>query len=153
MRSLAVVFAFVGAAPRLLAQQPAPPTRVVIQVTQRVTVVLRITGEMAPHDSSSLMEAIRRGIQVDSLVEIVERPPKPGDAIRPARYMVTTATNQVGSMHMSSLRVIDMETGTMVLRESTRAVPDALPDSLAEMGRRVARSLAGTATPIRIRRP
>jgi hypothetical protein len=144
MKYLPAVIALAVAAPATLSGQQAGKEKPSVAV-------LKVTGDMAPHDTLSLAHSIKRGMQVDSLVELLERPPadgqlvqRDGKMIRPVCYIVTAVTQQIGDMHRVSVRVFNSATSNIAGGESTRAASAALSDSLVALGRRLARTLADT---------
>lgn len=147
--------------PAVLAIAVAVPVTLVAQRAERPTVaVTKVSGDSAEHDTLSLAHLIKRGMLLDSLVELVERPPadgrvvqKDGQMIRPARYVVTAIAQQLGDVRRVQVRVINAETSDIAGGESTQATAAALPDSLVAVGRRLARSLADASTRVRVRRP
>jgi hypothetical protein len=143
MRLLPAMLAVVLATPAALAGQSSAPGRPTIAV-------MKVTGDNSQNDALSF--AIARGLQLDSLLEVVERPSDdgrisltPGLRVRPVTFIVTAVSSQVGSTQLVSLRVFNSETSQSVLSASTRAGTAVLSDSLAAMGRRVARTLTGAA--------
>jgi hypothetical protein len=143
MRLLPAILAVVLATPATVAGQAAASARPTIAV-------MKVTGDNAQRDSLSMSWALARGLQLDSLVEVVDRPIVdgrvslvPGLQVRPATFVLTAVSSQVGSTHLVSLRVLNVETSESVVKASTRAATGVLSDSLAAMGRRVARTLVG----------
>lgn len=109
----------------------------------RPTIAILVTAtDVKPGDSAAVSNALRRGLQIDSVVELLERPPTPGQPLRGANYFVTTLVRPAGDTLAVHLRVFNVLTSRIVASETASSAAGNLTDSLTAIGRRIARTVA-----------
>jgi hypothetical protein len=133
MRRLLLAFALISPPTAAIGQNGVARPRVVLEV--------RIRDAMRG-DSAAAPNAIRDGLQRDSLVEVLGQRPIRGQRLRGARYYAIAVFRPARHAQTVEIHAFDVETGRVVVRDSVTFVPAQLAESLAAVGRRVAQAVA-----------
>lgn len=136
--TLAVAAMVGGGTPDALHGAQGQPRRPVVGVA--------VTSTTAAMDTAVAAAALIRGLLSDSAVEVVGRIREPGRPIRATRFLVSLLASPVTEPVVRlDVRTFDVARSAIVIRDSVWALVPAAPDSLAAMGRRLARQLAAQA--------
>ena len=92
-------------------------------------------------DSSALAEAIRLAVAQDSSVLLIERPARRNEASSPTPLMLIVRLRSLGDAKRMHVRVVDVATGDILLRDSSTATRETLSSVASEMVRRVLRAI------------
>ena len=112
----------------------------------RPSIAVVVTSqEVAASDSTFAVNELIRSLQVDSLVEVLERPPQPGQVVRGARYTIAALLRQAAGGLRLDVRVFNTQTSQVMIRKSTTALATTRADSVRALGRRVASAIAAAA--------
>ena len=133
VKSLAFLFAIVATPAAVFAQSGAVRPTVAVVIT---------AANVPPGDSVLVVNSVRRGLEADSVVEFLERPPRPGQAPRPATHIVTAIVRPVGERLVVNTRTFNVLNSQIVARENASTAAASLADSLTAIGRRIARAVA-----------
>lgn len=113
---------------------------------RRVVVAISVSSVTANVDTAAASAALARGLQADSLVDLVVRPAPPGRPIRSTRFLVSLMASSVTDPVVRlDVRTFDVATSSVVIRDSVWTFVPAAQDSLMAIGRRLARQLAARA--------
>ena len=99
----------------------------------------------AAADSAFALSELVKSLQADSLVEVLVRPPQPGQAVRGATYIVAALIRPAGDGLSLDVRAFNSASSQIVARASARALAAARIDTLNAVGRRVAQAIAAAA--------